>query len=886
MAKEKVRDNGGIIHADVPESLQIFRDKVSNKVQAVNTKYDDSFISGKELRRLRKNVDWNALDPLRDDYVTPETRIESTRQVEYLGVMVDAARYYFEIDWLKRLVIYLHRLNFNLVHLRLADDENFIVRLKSYPELKYSMTGDFYTPEQLQSLVIFAKQYNVTIIPEVSMPLNGGSWAGIPGLIVPCPNHVCETGRSVPLNISHAEFPHILKGILKEIVMIFESPPMLHLGGSVSSPTENICLEEAGLKNRLDWSLFEDTLKAALKEIDYPEARVIRFQDPVEGGEDGFDLTQRIGGIEHYLFDTPPPVNYSERGIEIPKAKTMIVTAALDFTMDDDNHALHIYSLTLDALNLPQKPKAIIVGALYLSPDFWVQRNVASRLIAVSMAANRSNRIPLVGFANSYKSTCRFLLGPSSARICDLQGRITVEDDAYLNKQMEQNNDWRRGMCDRLTYSNKQRVFMPHIPIRSYAAKMGNEVFWRTFHQPIVPRSQNKKARNSSKTIGKVQRFGDLRVKKAGVILDLASSLVRPQRVLELLDTYVAQLGLNMMQLRFQNDNVFAVRLEGQQLGNPASSQENYIAKLSEFVPIVEAGSELGIDVFPEINIATDAGGWVKGGYLVHCPRHYCTYGENIPNDIRQPQFLAVVYAVLKELREIFSISPYFHLGSDERVENQKCLGEDDRAVDGNLQFGSFETKLERLIAMLGIKAEHVLRWNNREQRTYNDRAGRITHYRADDNIDFRANEPFFVTVDILQGTVYDVYKRTTDLMRLKPEGIMGEIRALGEEEWRSLHIGVRLIAFAVGLTANDALSQEGFREVILKACRETSFPEYKDEMDCRNFEAGPYKSKGQIQMDGTNHTEVRLEMCYAYTREKDMHYMKSSFVASRIKVQ
>ena len=67
-------------------------------------------------------------------------------------------------------------------------------------------------------------------MPEVNVPGHGGAWAGIPGLVVHCPEFICEKGYGLPINVTHPQFRPVLTDVLKEVVEIFD-PPFLHLGG-------------------------------------------------------------------------------------------------------------------------------------------------------------------------------------------------------------------------------------------------------------------------------------------------------------------------------------------------------------------------------------------------------------------------------------------------------------------------------------------------------------------------------------------------------------------------------------------------------------------------------------------------------------------------------
>ena len=88
-------------------------------------------------------------------------------KVPYLGVLVDAGRQYYSIDWLKRLIDYLHYMRFNLIHFRLTDDQAFNIRLDSHPEFAKASAvyanGTVYTPvatTRTCCLCSRAKHYN------------------------------------------------------------------------------------------------------------------------------------------------------------------------------------------------------------------------------------------------------------------------------------------------------------------------------------------------------------------------------------------------------------------------------------------------------------------------------------------------------------------------------------------------------------------------------------------------------------------------------------------------------------------------------------------------------------------------------------------------------
>ena len=105
---------------------------------------------------------------------------------------------------------------------------------------------------------------------------HGGGWAGIPGMIVQCPEFICEKGYGVPINVTHPKFRGVLRDVLQEIIQIFDHPPYLHLGGDevdMALP----CFQELGLE-MFDYDPFETELKSILDDVGYPEDQVIRWE--------------------------------------------------------------------------------------------------------------------------------------------------------------------------------------------------------------------------------------------------------------------------------------------------------------------------------------------------------------------------------------------------------------------------------------------------------------------------------------------------------------------------------------------------------------------------------------------------------------------------------
>lgn len=644
MALSKAKENRHFLYDNKPDPLQDMQARAQeNHYQANNsaTITIDAEEDASKIQELQTSINWKDVDPLTmsdNSFARIEAlpRLELEPQVDYLGVTVDCARHYFPIQWWKRLILYLHKLRYNMIHLRLTDDENFVVRLDSYPQLAFSTDGPVYTPKELEGLVALAKGYGITIIPEVNLPLRAASWSGIPGMIVGCPNIICDMAHYVPLNVRHQDFETILQGVLGEVISIFDKPPMLHLGGSMSLRDANGCFEEAGVAGMSFGSKsqymesFETVLSAVLMKLSYPEEQVIRMHslESIEANK-GDVLAQQllafqVGGIDHHWISLP-----DETEITAPEnwEKTLI-SAGVDLSVDTDVNSVNIYQNTLKILQLKHKPKGIIVGTQTLGVNFWLEQNILARLISVAMAAALDTNsatasvAAVSSFPASYKAKCMSILTGKSHSLCELHGRPTTTVSYYLSVQMKARKAWKQSICNRLAASTEERIFQPYKPNQNYASTMGNEIFWRKFHRPPEPHKPAASL-EGPKAIQLVEEVKEWNrgVVRAGLILDLANSLVSLDDLKKLVRDYIAPLGLDLLQIRLSDDFAFAIKLEAD-TKLAQSEWDVTIPTASDFKDFVDiAKTEWHMDVVPEVSVTTNAGGWIKRGVLGSLPK-------------------------------------------------------------------------------------------------------------------------------------------------------------------------------------------------------------------------------------------------------------------------
>lgn len=108
----------------------------------------------------------------------PSVYVYDKPEYSYRGLMIDVARHFFTEEEIKKQIDYAAQYKINKVHLHLTDDQGWRIEIKKYPDLTLiggstevgGGKGGYYTQEQFKSIVQYAKDRYIEIIPEVDMP--------------------------------------------------------------------------------------------------------------------------------------------------------------------------------------------------------------------------------------------------------------------------------------------------------------------------------------------------------------------------------------------------------------------------------------------------------------------------------------------------------------------------------------------------------------------------------------------------------------------------------------------------------------------------------------------------------------------------------------------
>jgi len=178
------------------------------------------------------------------NYQLPKLSISDTPAYSWRGNMLDVARSFLSVDYLKAHMDRMARFKLNRLHLHLSDDQGWRVQIQGYPKLTEiggasAVTGGrhgFYTQANIRDLVRYGQARHITLVPEIDLP--GHTQAAIAsyhelacdGVSNLAPYHGLEVGFSkLCLSDPDTIYPFVTD-VLTQIVALFPSR-YIHIGG-------------------------------------------------------------------------------------------------------------------------------------------------------------------------------------------------------------------------------------------------------------------------------------------------------------------------------------------------------------------------------------------------------------------------------------------------------------------------------------------------------------------------------------------------------------------------------------------------------------------------------------------------------------------------------
>ncbi|GGA03597.1 glycoside hydrolase family 20 protein [Dyella caseinilytica] len=174
----------------------------------------------------------------------PAVQIQDAPAFAYRGFMLDVGRHFYPVSFIKKQLDLLSYYKINIFHWHLTEDQGWRLQINRYPKLTGvgawrteadgSRYGGFYTQAEARDVVEYARQRNITVIPEIEMP--GHSVAALASY----PELSC-TKQSIPVATTWGVLKDIdcvgdpntftfLEHVLEEVMTIFPSQ-LVHIGG-------------------------------------------------------------------------------------------------------------------------------------------------------------------------------------------------------------------------------------------------------------------------------------------------------------------------------------------------------------------------------------------------------------------------------------------------------------------------------------------------------------------------------------------------------------------------------------------------------------------------------------------------------------------------------
>jgi Glycosyl hydrolase family 20, catalytic domain len=750
------------------------------------------------------------------------------KSVPYLGLMLDAGKFYYPVEWILNLLKIMNIMGYNLLHLRLTDDYSFNLKLNAIPELANPSidSGDrVYMEEELRNLVNIAISLNITIMPEINLPVHTGGWAGnhTPNLIVSCARYICNRGSGLPLNLTHPKLHDIVRTVILNVVDIFHTSPFLHLGGD-DVHTANFCFHEV---NASDYATelvsFEYFLHSVVLSLQKRNVQIIRWEhkfppSPNDGPQSDARSTfqqeiPRACDIVHYWNSNDykhfvhQSLVFSSHGLMLDK---ILNTSAFSF-----------YEAALGTVTMKRSPHAIIVGTRDLGPLQWMDRNVVGRLLAVALGSS-GIKYNESKFYEVYHHLCLQSL-QFDPKLCSLQGYFTLSQYHYASERQFWNVRRHAALCNTLTKKLRKPVMASRSWARNDVADIAMEIFWDNFgigrpkfrSIPLTqPLFKSITAQNLD-FLWNQEKTSNIQYR--GLMLDLSridftgDSL---SRILETLD-FMNLMQLNVLQLRLMNDFRMALDIPKHNTLN-WGTEDSFPAEAIQ--SIVKHAKALGIQIIPEIATVTRGGGWYGAGVVASCVKFICERGIGVGVIPTDRYFVGIIVSVLYQILHLFDFPPYLHLGFDEREEVRSCYEE--ASIDVDLDI--FERRLRAALQFQDIDETKIIRWENSESILYPNRVGLVTQYTH--SMPIISKETFFVSCGLFFGNasdtemdVWSIYSQTQELVSYGPIGIIAIVDLVHTSFWKDFAILQRLLAFTIGLSTPN-LTKEAFTGTMMKA--------------------------------------------------------------------
>lgn len=243
----------------------------------------------------------------------PCFEIKDAPAFSWRGLHLDVSRHFFPVAEIKKMLRTMSFYKLNVFHWHLTDDQGWRIEIKRYPELcktgsrrKETLIGHagaspeimdgkecsgFYTQEEIRSVVEFAQNLGITVVPEIEMPghsqaaVSAYPWLGNTGKN---PGVWTKWGVSPFILAPKDSVFTFLENVLTEVIELFPSR-YIHIGGDeatkeqwIESPAVQKQIKELGLKD--EHELQSWFIRRIEKFVNSKGRQIIGWDEILEGG--------------------------------------------------------------------------------------------------------------------------------------------------------------------------------------------------------------------------------------------------------------------------------------------------------------------------------------------------------------------------------------------------------------------------------------------------------------------------------------------------------------------------------------------------------------------------------------------------------------------------
>lgn len=101
----------------------------------------------------------------------PLVTVNDYPRFKWRGLLLDCSRHFFSVNTIKRQLDAMAAAKYNVFHWHLTDDQGWRIESKKFPKLQQLASfGEYYTQEDIRTVVSYAQHLGIQVLPEIDMP--------------------------------------------------------------------------------------------------------------------------------------------------------------------------------------------------------------------------------------------------------------------------------------------------------------------------------------------------------------------------------------------------------------------------------------------------------------------------------------------------------------------------------------------------------------------------------------------------------------------------------------------------------------------------------------------------------------------------------------------